>query len=624
MKLLYFLLAFSLLPQPGTGQVNTVKYPLNFAVVTDTHIGKSTNSNSLRDIVLDINANANIEFVLHAGDISDFGTDAELEEAKFLLDKLKVPYLIVPGNHDTGWSASGSLIYDKLWKKQNFVKDIKGVRFIGFSTGPYGRMSRGYVPLDQLKWLDSLAKDTSPQQPVIFLTHYPLDKGLSNYKEVIDIIHKMQTVAVFSGHVHVNKVVDYEGIPGIMTRTAQLRNSTLAYNIVKLNKDSLLVKQVEVEQPATDYWASLKIPNNVFRSKDTIQAEVRKPIPHDFRDVEVLWTYQDKANIVSTPVEWKGNILFGNLSGEFKSINPENSKINWTFNASQAIYSSPDISGENVIFASADSTVYNLDASTGKLLWKFKTKAPVLASPVIKGDKVYIGSSDPAFRALDLKTGQLIWVFDEIEGFPSSMPAVGEEIIIFGTWGKTIYALSKKDGSLVWNWKNEDYSRYYSPAMVVPVIQNKKVYIVAPDEKLREFDMETGVQTFISDRYRVRESLGGDAKKKILLAKTMQDSIVAWSTKKNKPEVIFNIDGGFGNDFSASMPVFSGNMAFFGTTYGRVYALNLKNNKVQWAYQASEDMINTVRPLKDNKVLATSVDGKVVILKGREPTGKEK
>lgn len=620
---LSFLLPLLFLPQLSLGQEgnNKVDYPLNFAVVTDTHIGKNKTSEGLREIVNSINTDSNIEFVLHAGDISDFGTDDELEEAKFLLDKLTVPYLIVPGNHDTGWSSSGSLIYDKLWEKQNFVKDIQGVRFIGFSTGPYGRMSRGYVPLEQLKWLDSLVKITPSKQPVIFLTHYPLDKGLSNYEKVIDIMHKMRTIAVFSGHVHVNKVVDYEGIPGIMTRTAQMRNSTLAYNIVKLTRDSLLVKQAEVGKPAQSNWASLEVPDEIIRRKDTSNTALRKPIPEEYQDVELLWTFQDDANIVSTPVEWKGNILFGNLSGKFKSINPENDKVNWSFDAGEAIYSSPDISGNNVVFASADSTVYNLDASTGELLWKYRTEAPVLASPVIEGDRVFIGSSDPAFRSLDLKSGEQVWTFNEIEGFPASKPAVGDELVIFGTWGKTIYALNKKDGSLAWKWKNEDYSRYYSPAMVVPVIQNNKVYIVAPDEKLREFDLETGEQTFVTDKFRVRESLGGAAEKDILLAKTMQDSIVAWSTKKDKPELIFNIDGGFGNDFSASMPVFLEDIAVFGTTFGRVYAVDLKSKKVKWAYQASEDMINTVRPLKGNKVLATSVDGKIVILKGGDFSG---
>ncbi len=616
-----FLFFFLFLPQicPGQEKEYPVEYPIHFAVVTDTHIGKNENSDALKDIVNDINANANVEFVLHAGDISDFGTDPELEQAKFLLDKLEVPYLIVPGNHDTGWSASGGLIYEKLWERQNFVEDIKGVRFIGFSTGPYGRMSRGYVPMDQLKWLDSLAANTPGAQPVIFLTHYPLDQGLSNSKAVIDIMHRMNTLAIFCGHGHINKLFNYEGIPGVMTRTAQKRNTTLSYNVVNLTRDSLLVKQVETGKQAKGYWASLKIPEQIIRRKDSSEVQLRKAIPAQDQKVEVFWRFQDHANIVSTPLEYKGNILWGNLSGEFKSINPENDTVNWSYQAGRAIYSSPDISGNHVVFASADSVVYSLDASSGKLLWKFKAEAPVLGSPVIDGDRVFIGSSEPAFRALDLESGKQIWVFNKIEGFPPGKPALSEEKVIFGTWGKTIYALNKKDGSLSWKWKNEEYSRYYSPAMVTPVIQNNKVYIVAPDEKLRAFDLSTGKQTFQTGRFRVRESLGGNNEEGWLLAKTMQDSIVAWSTKSGTPEPILNISGGFGNDFSASMPVFDGPMAFFGTTFGRVYAVDVQHKKIKWGYQLSNDMVNTLRVLSDGKIIATSVDGKIGILDARLP-----
>lgn len=597
--------SFGLIGEPR--QSDTLK----FAVVTDTHIGKPGNDKGLAAIVRDINDNPKIDFVLHAGDVSDFGDEDQLEEAKRLMDGLDKPYYIVPGNHDTGWSSSGGLIYDKLWEDQKFLEDIGGVRFIGLSTGPYGRMTRGYVPLDQMRWLDSLVQVTPKDQPVVLLTHYPLDDKMSNYEELIDKLKKLNTVAVFVGHGHVNRIYDFGGITGIMTRTAQLRESTLAYNSVLLTQDSVQVKMVEVGGPENDFWASLSLHQS--GAEDKVVNKSTNTLP-DHSGVRALWTYQDEGNIVATPAVWENSVLVGNLLGDFKSINGETGKVNWEFSTGQPIYSSPEVSDNKVIFGSADSIVYCLNPQNGDLIWKVKTEAPVLASPIIEDGRVFIGSSDLQFRALDLNTGEILWSYANLAGFPASKPTIAEGKIVFGIWGKTMYALNVNDGTLAWEWVNKDYSHYYSPAICIPVIQNEKVYIVAPDEKLREFDLHTGQQTYETAEFKVRESIGGHAENDWLVAKTMQDTIVAWSTQNDEPEVLFKISGDYGWDFSASMPVFQDNSVFFGTTFGRVYAIDMKEEKVEWFYQLSEDMVNTPQPYTKGKVLATSVNGKIVLL----------
>src|SRR5690606_19053007 len=152
--------------------------------------------------------------------------------------------------------------------------------------------------------------------------------------------------------------------------------------------------------------------------------------------------------------------------------------------------------------ASSDSLVYSINLDNGTVNWSFKAGAPVLGSPVIEEEVLYIGSSDSTFQALDQKTGASLWAFKEVAGFPASKAAVGEDKVIFGSWGRTLYALNKSDGSLAWKWTNEERSRYYSPAMVVPVIQHGNVYVVAPDEELRGFDLATGENNFRSARFR--------------------------------------------------------------------------------------------------------------------------
>lgn len=79
-----------------------------FAHVTDTHVGGSTGALDLQLTVDDINQQSDLDFVILSGDVTEFGSNAELVEAKSILDKLKIPVYVTPGNHDSKWSESGN------------------------------------------------------------------------------------------------------------------------------------------------------------------------------------------------------------------------------------------------------------------------------------------------------------------------------------------------------------------------------------------------------------------------------------------------------------------------------------------------------------------------------------
>src|SRR5829696_9248997 len=93
------------------------KKPFRFAFISDTHIGSPNGGaeEDLRTTVADINSMTGIAFVVLTGDITELGKDEELKLAKRILDSLSVPYYIIPGNHDTGWSESGGLSFTRVF-----------------------------------------------------------------------------------------------------------------------------------------------------------------------------------------------------------------------------------------------------------------------------------------------------------------------------------------------------------------------------------------------------------------------------------------------------------------------------------------------------------------------------
>ena len=91
-----------------------------FAWLSDTHVGSQTAAADLSTSVLDINGMNDVAFVILSGDVTEMGSDSQLETAKSILDSLKKPYYLIPGNHDTKWSASGCTKFLALWGNDKF------------------------------------------------------------------------------------------------------------------------------------------------------------------------------------------------------------------------------------------------------------------------------------------------------------------------------------------------------------------------------------------------------------------------------------------------------------------------------------------------------------------------
>lgn len=101
---------------------------IRFAVISDTQRWYD----ETRDAVDALTARNDIDFVIHAGDISDFGIRSEFERQRDILEHLDVPYVVTLGNHDC--LATGKIIFEKIFGAFNFTFDAGDVRFIVLNT----------------------------------------------------------------------------------------------------------------------------------------------------------------------------------------------------------------------------------------------------------------------------------------------------------------------------------------------------------------------------------------------------------------------------------------------------------------------------------------------------------
>ena len=84
------------------------------------------------DLVKSVNQQPGIQFMLVAGDISDFGFAREMRWVNDDLRKLKVPYLTVVGNHDL--VGNGRKAYEAIFGPRNYSFVYGDTKFIFTDT----------------------------------------------------------------------------------------------------------------------------------------------------------------------------------------------------------------------------------------------------------------------------------------------------------------------------------------------------------------------------------------------------------------------------------------------------------------------------------------------------------
>lgn len=587
-----------------------------FAFLSDTHIGSTTAEEDLRATVRDINSLTGLSFVVLSGDVTEYGSLEQLRLAKQILDEIKIPCHVVPGNHDTKWSESGATDFPRLWGKDRFEFEHGGIRFIGLHQGPLIKMGDGHWSPQDVRWLEeTLRKMPDKNQPLIFVTHYPLDDGIANWFVVLDLLKKYNTQAVLCGHIHRNSKASFEGVPGIAGRS-NLRADAPAggYNLVEVKDDQMIFSERTPGGDTKPSWHTVVLEKHDYASDTNKYPRPDFSVNSRYPQITKRWQFDTGCTIASTPAVWRDSAIVGDASGTVYSFAVKSGQLQWKFPTGNAVYSTPDAAYDRVVFASTDGHIYALKTANGKEAWRFKTDRPIVASPRIADGVVYIGSSEGKFRALDLNNGKLLWQFEGVQGFVETRPLVYEGKVIFGAWDGHLYALDAKTGALAWKWKGDKPGALLSPAACWPVAANRKVFIVAPDRKMTAIDVKTGQQVWRTGDYMVRESIGIGTDAGRFYVRAMQDFIYAFSTKSPLPEKVWECNAGFGYDINSAMPVGKDGALFYGTKNGLLLALDAKTGALKWQHKLGVGVLNTVVPLSANEILATDFDGKVTLV----------
>jgi len=615
-RILWLLAAVFLMSGCKTGSVTC------FAVIADIHINSynSLSQKELITVIKDINSQDSIDFVILAGDITEFGSDREIQIAKSLLDSLEKPWYILSGNHDSKWSESGCNTFLETFGYEQFSFIHNKILFIGTNSGPNMRMAPALVPRESMVWLDSLLQTVPQKMPVVFVNHYPLTEDMSNYYRVIDLLKTGSIQMSLCGHYHINEAFTAGGIPSVKCRSSQSRGyDGPGYNLVTIRHGNVtfrerIAKTDPVDSFTKEPWHTLAFTNPPLWKSETTSTAPENQIPGSSPLTEILWSVTDDSDIGSAAMAdtTTGTVVYANTRGIVKAVRLDNGEPLWATPTKGKIFSTPCLADQKVYIGSTDKNIYCLDLHTGKILWKYPTGKSVVASPVVLDNIVYIGGSDNTFRALDAKDGKLIWEYDKINGFMESKPYADTFQVVTGSWGNRLYSFHPKTGELQWVWNNSGKGRMYSPAAVWPVKANGKIFITTPERKCYAIDAKTGRTVWEAEGG--RESMGLSKDGQQVYVKTMFDSLYAFHTAPAKAVSQWKVAGGFGYEIGPSPVTSQDRQVFVPSANGVLYAYNKDNGENLWKIRLSDGLINYAQPAGRSRLVVSTLDGKIYLI----------
>lgn len=107
------------------------KKTIRFVLISDTQRWYDETKAAVKSI----NARNDIDFVLHCGDLTDFGVTREFEVQRDILENLRVPYVALLGNHDC--LGTGADVYRYMFGNPDFSFNAGDVHFLCINSNAF-------------------------------------------------------------------------------------------------------------------------------------------------------------------------------------------------------------------------------------------------------------------------------------------------------------------------------------------------------------------------------------------------------------------------------------------------------------------------------------------------------
>lgn len=190
-----------------------------------------------------VNKNHSIDFVIHVGDIADFGLPKQYFWGNSFLLKLQFPYFVVIGNNDL--VGNGSKAYQEMFGSLNYSFIYNSIKFVFVNTNSREFEFNGNVP--DIQWLDEQLQQSVDFTMAVVIFHVPPTDGDfdASLEEAFHntIAHFNNVLFTVHGHLHHHEI--YKPYADSITYVNVFGVEHKKYNLVKITKNRFDFETVE-------------------------------------------------------------------------------------------------------------------------------------------------------------------------------------------------------------------------------------------------------------------------------------------------------------------------------------------------------------------------------------------
>jgi 3',5'-cyclic AMP phosphodiesterase CpdA len=233
---------------------------------SDTHVGdqKDYNDDVLSRLIEKINSE-NFDVAILTGDITQSGKEEEYKKAKKILSRIKIPLIVLPGNHDA--RSGGIHLFEKHIGPSNGVREIDEavVIYVNSAVSDSNEGRIGIVKFDMMR--KALNNYSDKKVKILALHHHILPipwagrerNVLFNAGDILDLIRRSDVDLVLLGHRHYPNVYNIGGTVFLNAGTASSKKRRYgdvnSYSIIEVdeNVQRTITRRVDGREQIKEY-----------------------------------------------------------------------------------------------------------------------------------------------------------------------------------------------------------------------------------------------------------------------------------------------------------------------------------------------------------------------------------
>ncbi len=179
----------------------------------------------------------------------------------------------------------------------------------------------------------------------------------------------------------------------------------------------------------------------------------------DAKSGSLKWEYKTEGKIHSS-ANWfyakdgsSLRILVGSYDGKLHCVDGSSGEFLWSYQTDNYINGAAAVSDDRVVFGGCDGLIHVIKATDPSQRDTINSDSYIAGSVAIRAGRAYVGNYDGLFVCADIKKARILWQYKDADVPIFSSPAVGKDVVVFGSRDKWVRCLRSNDSKEVWRFE---------------------------------------------------------------------------------------------------------------------------------------------------------------------------